>query len=242
VATVAQTMGVRDAGGLAPLESLKSYLRDRELLLVLDNFEQLLGAAPELTELLCACPRLYVLVTSRASLRVSGERELAVAPLELPRPTLPSIACESVELFVERARAVNAAFALTDETAPAVAQICLRLDGLPFAIELAAARSRLLHPQAMLARLEHRLPFLTAGARDLPARQQTLRNTIAWSYDLLEPHEQHCSAPSPSSAAAARWKRLRPYPPTRSTCSKWLTRLSPRACCGPRARARTRCA
>jgi predicted ATPase len=95
-----------------------------------------------------------------------------------------------VELFVERARAVNAAFVLTDETAPAVAQICLRLDGLPVAIELAAARSRLLHPQAMLARLEHRLPFLTVGARDLPARQQTLRNTIAWSYDLLEPPEQ----------------------------------------------------
>jgi predicted ATPase/DNA-binding CsgD family transcriptional regulator len=198
-ATIAQTVGVRDAGLLAPLDGLKTYLCDRHLLLVLDNFEQVLGAATDVTELLSACPRLQVLVTSRAALRVSGERELVVAPLELPGRVAATAGgrgddgarrCESVRLFVERARAVNADFALTHETAPAVAEICLRLDGLPLAIELAAARSRLLPPQAMLARLERRLQFLTGGARDLPTRQQTLRNTIAWSYDLLDPREQ----------------------------------------------------
>jgi non-specific serine/threonine protein kinase len=190
VPAIAQALGVRDAGRVAPLEGLKASLRNRHLLLVVDNFEQVLGAAPALPALLAACPRLRVLVTSRAALRVSGERELAVGPLELPRPTLEARACESVRLFVDRARAVNAAFALTDETAPAVAEICLRLEGLPLAIELAAARSRLLPPPALLARLEPRLPFLTGGACDLPARQQTLRATIAWSYDLLDPREQ----------------------------------------------------
>ena len=140
------------------------------------------------------------MVTSRAALRLSAERELLVPPLLLPDPARDVANrgpghtalsdCESVRLFVERAQAVNGQFALTDDNAAAVAEICRRLDGLPLAIELAAARTRLLEPQAMLARLEHRLHFLTGGAHDLPDRQQTLRKTIAWSYDLLDPPEQ----------------------------------------------------
>jgi predicted ATPase/DNA-binding CsgD family transcriptional regulator/transcriptional regulator with XRE-family HTH domain len=198
--TIAHALGVRVAGSGPTLESLKSFLRDRHLLLVIDNFEQVLGAAFEISELLAACPRLHVLVTSRAALRLSAERELLVPPLLLPDPARDVATgrpghtalndCESVRLFVDRAQAVNGHFALTDDNAAAVAEICRRLDGLPLAIELAAARTRLLEPQAMLARLEHRLHLLTGGARDLPARQQTLRKTIAWSYDLLDPPEQ----------------------------------------------------
>jgi predicted ATPase len=143
--TIAQTLGVRDAGGAAPLQSVRQYLRDRHMLLVLDNFEQVLSAAPEVSELLGACPRLKLLVTSRAALRISGEHELPVLPLERS---------ESVRLFAERATAVKADFAQTDEIAPAIDEICQRLDGLPLAIELAAARVRFLDPPAMLKRLE----------------------------------------------------------------------------------------
>ena len=198
--TIAQTLGAPDDGSQPPLERLKRFLRDRQLLLVVDNFEHVLGAAPQLPELLAACPRLQLLVTSRAALRVSAEREVAVVPLALPDPprlagtsfAAPSVAgeCESVRLFLDRARAVKADFALSADVAPAVAEICVRLDGLPLAIELAAARIRLLDAPALLTRLERRLPILTDGARDLPARQQTLRNTITWSYDLLDPTEQ----------------------------------------------------
>ena len=198
--TIARAVGVRDAGGLIALEGLKSHLRDRQVLLVLDNFEQVLAAAPHIPELLSACRRLQILVTSRSALRVSGEWEVAVEPLELPCPAprfasesrnaLAQNACESVQLFVDRARAVNSNFTLTNANADVVGEICCRLDGLPLAIELAAARSRWLDPHALLSRLDHRLQFLTGGARDLPARQQTLRNTIAWSYDLLDEYEQ----------------------------------------------------
>jgi non-specific serine/threonine protein kinase len=198
--TIAQTLGVRVAASGLPLERLKSFLRERHLLLVIDNLEQVLGAAFEIGELVAACPLLHVLVTSRAALRLSAERELLVPPLLLPEhdplstnggPGQTALnEYESVRLFVDRAQAVNGHFALTDDNAAAVAEICRRLDGLPLAIELAAARTRLLEPQAMLARLEHRLHLLTGGARDLPARQQTLRKTIAWSYDLLDPPEQ----------------------------------------------------
>ena len=198
--SIAQALGVPDAGTETPQERLKSFVGYRQLLLVLDNFEQVLDAAPELPELLASCPRLQLLVTSRAALRVSGEREVAVSPLALPAalPALGAIPAslavaresESVQLFLERARAVNGDFTLTADNAPAVAQICVRLDGLPLAIELAAARIRLLDPRSLLTRLDHRLPLLTDGARDLPARHRTLRNTIAWSYDLLDPPEQ----------------------------------------------------
>jgi predicted ATPase/class 3 adenylate cyclase len=194
-AAIAQALGVREAAARPVLESLKEYVADKRLLLLLDNFEQLLDAAPHLSELLAAGPGLKVLVTSRAVLRVYGEHEFHVPPLRLPDlarlPALERLTqYEAVRLFVERARAVHVDFAVTNDNAPAVAAICHRLDGLPLAIELAAARIRLLAPEAMLARLEHRLPLLTGGARNLPARQQTLRGAMAWSYDLLDADEQ----------------------------------------------------
>jgi predicted ATPase len=195
VPAIAQALGAREAAGQSVLESLAEQVGDRRLLLVLDNFEQVLAAAPVVVELLGACPQLKVLVTSRATLHVSGEQAYPVPPLSLPdqkdATDLHDItASEAVMLFVERAQAVNPSFALTGANAPVVAEICRRVDGLPLAIELAAARSRLLSPRALLARLERRLQLLKAGARDLPARQQTLRATIDWSYALLEAGEQ----------------------------------------------------
>jgi predicted ATPase len=199
-AAVAQVLGVRETGSRPLLDSLKDHLRDKQLLLLLDNFEQVIEAAPVVTDLLAAAAGLKALVTSRAVLRVYGEHDFPVPPLPLPDPKrLPPAGAgfvsalsqyAAVALFVERAVAVRPDFAVTNENAPAVAEICHRLDGLPLAIELAAARSRLLPPQAMLARLARRLPLLTGGARDLPARQQTLRGAIAWSYDLLDEAEQ----------------------------------------------------
>jgi len=194
-ATIAQALEVRDLGRRAVLDSLKDYLRTRHLLLVLDNFEQILTAAPMVSDLLGMSPGLKVLVTSRAPLEVLGEHEWPVGPLALPDRRRPPPADSlsqfaAVALFVERAVAIRPAFALTDENGPAIAEICHRLDGLPLAIELAAARVRLLTPQAMLSRLDRRLPLLIGGARDLPDRQQTLRGAIAWSHDLLTPDEQ----------------------------------------------------
>jgi predicted ATPase/class 3 adenylate cyclase len=194
-ATIATALGLRATTDRPLFEVVKEYLHERRLLLVLDNFEQLLPAAPVVADLLEACPQVKALVTSRALLRLRGEHELAVPPLALPQSD-QSFSVErlqqytAVALFAERAREVRPDFAITTEDAPAVAEICQRLDGLPLAIELAAARTRLLSPQAMLGRLGRRLPFLTGGSRDLPARQQTLRDTIAWSYDLLAPAEQ----------------------------------------------------
>jgi predicted ATPase/class 3 adenylate cyclase len=192
---IAQVLGVRDVGGHPLLERLKDHLRSRTLLLVLDNFEQVLPAAPVVADLLATSPGLKMLLTSREPLRLRGEREYAVPPLALPDTHhLPEAAALSryaaVALFIERSVAIRADFAVTNENGSTVAEICRRLDGLPLAIELAAARIRLLPPQAMLARLERRLPLLTGGARDLPARQQTLRGAIAWSYDLLDEAER----------------------------------------------------
>jgi predicted ATPase/DNA-binding SARP family transcriptional activator len=195
---IAQALGVREAAGrplLESVESVKKHLGERERLLLLDNFEHLLAAAPLVADLLATCRRLKVLITSRAVLHLRGEKEFAVPPLALPDRehvlSLPALAgYAAVALFVERARDVRPGFAITSENAPAVAEICRRLDGLPLAIELAAARVKLLPPQALLARLEHRLALLTGGPRDLPARQQTLRDTLAWSYGLLDPAEQ----------------------------------------------------
>ena len=193
--TVAQALGVRDIGSRPIVDAVKKHLRSRSVLLLLDNFEQVLPAAAVAADLLAACPGLAVLATSREPLRLRGEHEYAVPPLALPEAGLGTTSevvsqAPAVALFVQRARAVRADFALTDENAAAVAEVCARLDGLPLAIELAAARVRLLTPEAMAARLERRLPLLVGGARDLPARQRALRDTIAWSHDLLDEHER----------------------------------------------------
>ena len=193
--TIAQTLGVQDVGNRPPLDALTELLREKRLLLVLDNFEQILPAASGVAELLRACPGLKVLVTSRAVLHLRGEHEYPVPPLGLPEPGRRSLAAElasypALALFAQRATEARPSFTLDDDTAAVAAEICRRLDGLPLAIELAAARVKLLAPQAMLNRLERRLPLLTGGARDLPERQRTLRDTIAWSYDLLDQPEQ----------------------------------------------------
>jgi predicted ATPase len=186
---------VGEAGEQTLLERLQDYLRDKQLLLVLDNFEQVAASAIEVAELLTACPRLKVLVTSRVVLHVQAEHEFVVAPLALPNlKRLPDLAAlsqyEAVALFIQRAQAVKPGFQLTQANAPAIAAICARLDGLPLAIELAAVRSKYLSPQTLLAQLEQGLSVLTGGARDLPKRQQTLHGAIAWSYELLEPEQQ----------------------------------------------------
>jgi predicted ATPase/DNA-binding CsgD family transcriptional regulator len=193
--TIAQTLSVREQGSQPLLDTMKDHLRDKELLLLLDNFEQVVSAAPVVAELLAAAPRLHVLVTSRTSLHLSGEHEFVVPPLSLPDlrdlPPLDRLThFEAVRLFIERAQAVQSDFAITEENAAAIAAICHHLDGLPLAIELAAGRSKLFSPQALLPRLRNRLKLLVGGAQDLPLRQQTLRSTIAWSYDLLDEVEK----------------------------------------------------
>lgn len=193
--TIAGPLGVKESAEQSLMETLKSYLHHKHLLLILDNFEQVLEGTSVVGEFLGACPKLEILATSRIPLRLYGEREYPVPPLTVPDPrVLPPLEVltqyEAVRLFVERAKAVEADFSVTNENAPAVAEICARVDGLPLAIELAAARVRLLAPQAMLTRLGNRLKLLKGGARDLPTRQQTLRGTIDWSYELLEEVEK----------------------------------------------------
>ena len=189
-AAIAHALGVRHGAGQSVADALAQDLRERQRLLVLDNFERLLDAGPPLAHLLAACPRVKVLVTSRVVLRLQGEHTYEVPPLTLP-PAGEHLVLdqldryEGIRLFVARARAAKAEFRLTPENAPAVSELCRRLDGLPLAIELAAARVRLLPPAAMRARLGNRLALLTGGARDLPDRQRTLRATLDWSYGLL---------------------------------------------------------
>jgi predicted ATPase/DNA-binding SARP family transcriptional activator len=191
---IAQALGVREDRARPLPDLLAAALRDRHLLLVLDNCEQVLLAAPALAALLASCPRLVVLATSRAPLRLRGEHELPLEPLALPdRAHLPDpsdpaalLRFPAVSLFVQRVVAVRPDFALTAANARAVAELCTRLDGLPLALELAAARTRLLPLEALVERLDSRLRLLAGGARDLPARQQALRSAVAWSYDLLD--------------------------------------------------------
>jgi predicted ATPase/Tfp pilus assembly protein PilF len=190
ISTIAQTLEVRESGARSLLETVQDHLHDKRLLLLLDNFEQVLEAAPVVADLLSASPELKVLVTSRTPLNLRGEHEFRIPPLGLPEPREAHgpeglSQYESVRLFIDRAQAAKANFAVTNENAPAVAEICHRLDGLPLAIELAAARIKLLPPEMILARLDDRLNLLTGGARDLPERQQTLRATLDWSYSLL---------------------------------------------------------
>ena len=200
IPAVAHALGAARPDGSAQLSDVVDAVQDKELLLVVDNFEHLLDAAPVLAGLLHACPHLVVLATSRASLQLSGEHELAVPPLAVPprsQPISPDSIAQypSVRLFVDRAAYVNSAFALTADNAPAVAAICARLDGLPLALELAAARTKILAPQALLERLDgvasgSALRLLTRGTRDVPPHQRTLRATMLWSYNLLTPVEQ----------------------------------------------------
>ena len=195
IPTIAHRLGLMESGSQPILELLKQSQRDKHQLLLLDNFEHVVSAAPELTELLEACPELKILVTSREILRLRAEHQYAVPPLALPDPRhLSDEQClahvAAVNLFVQRARAITSDFDVTTDNAATIAEICLRLDGLPLAIELAAARVKLLAPQALLERLDHRLQVLTGGARDLPLRQRTLRTTLAWSYSLLTKEEQ----------------------------------------------------
>ena len=194
--TIAGALDVGPADGRPSEEGLRDFLRDRQMLLVLDNLEQVIGAAPLVGELLAGCPGLKVLATSRSLLRIYGEREYPVPAMGLPDPgRLPPseelLGYEAVGLFLERARSVKKDFRITEQNAPAVAGICIRLDGLPLAIELAAARVRLLSPESILERLaSNRLKLLAGGARDLPERQQTLRGAIDWSHALLEEGER----------------------------------------------------
>jgi predicted ATPase/serine/threonine protein kinase len=195
---IVQTLGIREAGGQPPLEVLKQNLQDSSrapILLLLDNFEHLIHAAPTVAELLTMGPNLKIMVTSRAALHVYGEHEFPVPPLAMPDSlAVPPVDVLSqypaVALFVQRAVAVKPDFELNRENAAIVTEICARLDGLPLAIELAAARVKVLSPSSMRTRLASRLQLLTGGARDLPQRQQTLRAAIDWSYDLLSPAEQ----------------------------------------------------
>jgi predicted ATPase/DNA-binding XRE family transcriptional regulator len=197
--TIAQALGVRRGAGQSMAEALEQHLRERQQLLLLDNFERLLDAGASLTRLLGACPRLKVLVTSRVVLRLRGEHRYEVPAMALPpagyRPFAEVDRYEGIHLFAERARAVRSDFEVTADNTPAVIELCRRLDGLPLAIELAAARVGLLPPEAMLARLGNSLALLTNGARDLPDRQRTLRATLDWSYDLLEADERSLFAP-----------------------------------------------
>jgi predicted ATPase len=195
VPTIAETLAIREGSGQALLERLAEHLRPRQMLLLLDNFEQVVSAVEQVVALLAACPQLEVLVTSREVLHVRAEHEFPVPPLAVPDPNrLPDLTTLShnaaVALFLQQAQAVKPNFQLTDANAGAVASLCARLDGLPLAIELAAARMKLFSPQALLARLGQRLSILTSASRDMPARQQTLRNTIAWSYNLLDEEEK----------------------------------------------------
>ena len=194
--TIAQPLGVKETAGKSILETLKDFLREKQTLLVMDNFEQVTDAAPIIAELLSAAPRLKILITSRTLLHLSAEREYPVPPLGLPSDaaslTFDELSkYEAIRLFAERARGAKPNFALTADNVQSVAEICARLDGLPLAIELAAARVKILSPSAILTKLENRLQLLTGGASDLPARQQTMRGAVAWSYDLLSEDERH---------------------------------------------------
>jgi predicted ATPase len=190
IPTIAQAFGIKEVVGRSFLDLLKTFLCDKQFLLLLDNFEQVLPAAPQLTNLLAVCPNLKLLVTSRAMLHVQGEHEFPVPPLPLPNMAhLPEPEILShyaaIALFTQRAQAIKPTFQLNAANARIITEICVHLDGLPLAIELAAVRIKLLPPQALLARLGHWLEVLTSGPQDVPARQQTLRNTIVWSYQLL---------------------------------------------------------
>ncbi len=193
--TIATALGLRPGEGAPVMQALQDHLADKHILLVMDNFEQVTGAAKDISRLLSAAPRLKVIASSRHVLNIQGEHEYPVPPLGLPERRKGQTAAslshyESVALFIQRAKAAKLDWQITEENAPAVAEICMRLEGLPLAIELAAAQSKLLKPAAMLERLEHQLGILRGGAQDAPARQRTMRAAIDWSYTLLDDEEK----------------------------------------------------
>ncbi len=195
IPTIAHSMGLTESRSQPLLDLLKAALQNKHMLLVLDNFEQILPAAPQLTDLLASCPQVKLLMTSRFTLHVQGEHKFPVPPLAVPdlkqfpeQEVLAQYA--TITLFLQRAQATKPTFQITHTNAHAIAEICVRLDGLPLAIELAATRIKLLSPHALLTRLKHRLHVLTGGTQDTPTRQQTLRNAIDWSYHLLSAQEQ----------------------------------------------------
>ena len=191
--TIGTTLEIAEAHGRSPLEAAATVIGDRRTLLVIDNFEQVLGAAEDIAQLLARCPQLLIVTTSRAPLKIGAEVEFVLPPLALPAADddfAAVLACPSIALFVQRAEKVKPGFALTAANAGAVVSICRQLDGLPLALELAAARVRIMDPSALLQRLDHALDLLTSGDRDLPLRQRTLRATISWSYSLLDSSEQ----------------------------------------------------
>jgi predicted ATPase/DNA-binding XRE family transcriptional regulator len=193
--SIVRALGLRDAGDGLPADLLADALRDKQLLLVLDNFEHVITARSTVGNLISGCPRLKVLVTSRTPLHLQGEQEYPVPPLATPDPSEQSPISESeklpaVTLFIQRARVADPHFRFDEESAPDVVEVCYRLDGLPLAIELAAARIKLLPPQVLVERIGHRLPLLASGPQDAPARHQTMRATIAWSHDLLSSESQ----------------------------------------------------
>ncbi len=190
VTTAAHAIGIREGGGRSPLENSKDYLANKQMLLLFDNFEQVIGAAPVVAELLAAAPGIKVLVTSRIALQLRGEHEYPIPPLSTPmdmdQPLAEILEYEAIALFRQQARSVQPQFDITEENSAAVVEICRRLDGLPLAIEIAAARIKMLPPEALRKRLDHSLKLLVGGAKDLPDRQKTLRLTIDWSFDLLQ--------------------------------------------------------
>src|SRR5438309_7670549 len=206
--TIAHTLGIQVGGSELPLARVLDHVREKRMLLVLDNFEQILPAAPVVGQILGASPSLRVITSSRAPLRIAGEQEYPVPPLDLPNPErLPALEVlaqsDAVRLFIERATAVRPDFRVTAENAAAVAEIVFRLDGLPLAIELAEATIKVPPPQAMAPKLRQGLDMLASTARDLPERQRTLRGAIQWSWDLLEPLERRLFARLAVLAAGA---------------------------------------
>ena len=195
ISTIAQALGLLERGEQPPADLLKVFLRNRNVLLLLDNLEQVISCAAAISDLMAACPRVSILTTSREPLRIAGEQEFTVAPLALPaepaRSTPNLLAeCDATALFLQRVRAIKPDFVVTNENARVIAEICVRLEGLPLAIELAAARVKILSPHALRDRLVNRLVVLSRDTRDTPDRLRTMRSAIAWSYDLLNPAEQ----------------------------------------------------
>ena len=240
---IADALSIPESGDRPVGDALHDALRPRQLLLILDNCEHVLAAAPELDPVLAACPAVQLLATSRAPLHLRGEYEMAVPPLALPphddMPVAELQQVEAVALFLLRARAVNHGFAPTAQELHVIGEICCRLDGLPLAIELAAARLKILSPHDLLGRLSARLEIVTGERRGLPYRHRTLRATIAWSYDLLSPQEQALFRRLAVFGVAVHWRRPKPLrPASRPAMTSnalpwiWSCASSTRACCG----------